>query len=36
MNLSQNIFLFNKPYRWTSFDVVRKVKGAIPENACAV
>jgi len=29
MNLSQNIFLFNKPYRWTSFDVVRKVKGAI-------
>lgn len=29
MNLSENIFLFNKPYRWTSFDVVRKVKGAI-------
>lgn len=29
MNLSQHIFLFNKPYRWTSFDVVRKVKGAI-------
>ncbi|TAH40348.1 MAG: tRNA pseudouridine(55) synthase TruB [Bacteroidetes bacterium] len=29
MNLSQHIFLFNKPYRWTSFDVVRKVKGSI-------
>lgn len=29
MNLAQHIFLFNKPYRWTSFDVVRKVKGAI-------
>lgn len=23
------ILLFNKPYRWTSYDVVRKVKGAI-------
>ncbi len=29
MNLAEQIFLFNKPYRWTSFDVVRKVKGAI-------
>ncbi len=29
MNLAQHIFLFNKPYHWTSFDVVRKVKGAI-------
>jgi tRNA pseudouridine55 synthase len=29
MNLSQHIFLFNKPLGWTSFDVVRKVKGAI-------
>ncbi|MBP6334585.1 MAG: tRNA pseudouridine(55) synthase TruB [Bacteroidia bacterium] len=29
MNIAENIFLFNKPYRWTSFDVVRKVKGAI-------
>jgi len=29
MNIAQHIFLFNKPYKWTSFDVVAKVKGAI-------
>ncbi|HNS12797.1 MAG TPA: tRNA pseudouridine(55) synthase TruB [Bacteroidia bacterium] len=29
MNFAQHIFLFNKPYKWTSFDVVAKVKGAI-------
>lgn len=27
--LTGQILLFNKPYKWTSFDVVRKVKGAL-------
>jgi len=29
---SKQILLFNKPYQWTSFDVVRKVKGKIIES----
>lgn len=27
--ISGQIFLINKPYQWTSFDVVRKLKGAL-------
>ena len=27
--ISGQVFLINKPYKWTSFDVVRKLKGAL-------